>query len=408
MEEQKVESRKIFGISKNAFIFGFVSMLNDFSSDMTVKVLPLFLKNVLGVNTAIIGLIEGIADSTATLLKIFSGWISDRLGKRKFLVTIGYSISAITKPLLFFAGNWIIVLLVRFGDRVGKGIRTSPRDALIADTTDKKDYGKTFGFNRAADPFGAVLGLTAAGLVTYFSSKGAMLLSQDLFRKLIIISIVPVFLAVLLIIFFVKEAKPQTDKTQKVNLSLKGFDLNFKIFLLILFFFSLGNSSDAFLVLKAQATGLSIFQIFLMLALFNLMTSLSAIPAGAISDRIGRQKVITFGWLIYAFIYIGFAFAQTANHVWLLFVLYGIYYGATEGAAKALVADLVPSEKRGTAYGLYNGAIGVAALPASLIAGILWQLFGSQSTFIFGSVLAFISVVGLIYLETRRRKTCFY
>ncbi|MCL4514454.1 MAG: MFS transporter [Firmicutes bacterium] len=394
--------RRFFGLSQNVFIFGFVSMLNDLSSEITVRTLPLFLANVLGVKTSIIGLIEGVADSTATLLKLFSGWISDKLGTRKPLVTGGYGLSALSKPFLYLAATWPAVLVIRFLDRVGKGVRTSPRDALIADSTEKSGLGKAFGYSRAMDPLGAVVGLLIAALLVYFGHRGMVSMTRGTFQTLVLISIVPGFIALALIIFFVKDLKPAEGinggakaKARTPSLSLRGFDNRFKAFLGIMILFTLGNSSDAFLILRAQNLGLSIVEIFVMLALFNLLTTVVAYPAGIFSDRFGRVRVITVGWLVYALIYLGFGFASAGWQVWLLYVLYGIYYGATEGVEKALVADVVSSEKRGTAYGLYSAAVGISALPASLIAGILWQKLGPASPFIFGAALSLTAVIAL-------------
>lgn len=397
--------KKFFGLSQNVFVFGFVSMLNDLSSEITVRTLPLFLANVLGVKTSIIGLIEGVADSTATLLKLFSGWISDKLGTRKPLVTGGYGLSALSKPFLYFAVTWPAVLVIRFLDRVGKGIRTSPRDALIADSTDKAELGKAFGYSRAMDPLGAVLGLLIAALLVYFGHRGMVSMTRGTFQTLVLISIVPAFIALALIVFFIKDLKPGEGvevegktkiKAEAPSLSLRGFDSRFKAFLGIMILFTLGNSSDAFLILRAQNLGLSIVEIFVMLALFNLLATVVAYPAGVLSDRFGRVRVIIVGWLVYALIYLGFGYASAGWQVWVLYVLYGIYYGATEGVEKALVADVVSSEKRGTAYGLYNAAVGISALPASLIAGILWQKLGPASPFIFGAGLSLMAVVALM------------
>jgi MFS family permease len=396
------KKKKYFGLSKNTFIFGFVSLLNDFSSEITVRTLPLFLSNVLGVKTSIIGLIEGIADTTATLLKIFSGYISDKIGKRKKLVTIGFSLSALSKPLLYFANSWAWVLVIRFMDRVGKGIRTSPKDALIAESSTKGDRGKSFGFNRAADPIGAVLGLIVAASLLYFTSKGVGSLTTDLYHKLVLISIIPALGSVLLIVFFVKDIKKSEDKNVVMpKFSIKEFDKPFRYFLIILLIFTLGNSSDAFLILRAQNLGMSVLNIFIMLALFNLVTSIFSLISGRLSDKIGRSKLIISGWVIYALIYLGFAFAKNTSHVFILYILYGIYYGCTEGVAKAFIADIVPSNKRGTAYGLYNGVIGLMALPASFIAGIMWQYINISSPFILGSVLAIIAIIMMINLTKR-------
>ncbi|MEG6566337.1 MFS transporter [Thermoanaerobacterium saccharolyticum] len=398
------KERKFFGLSQNVFMFGFISLLNDLSSEITVRTLPLFLANVLGVKTSIIGLIEGVADSTATILKIFSGWFSDKVGKRKPLVVWGYALSSLSKPLFYFANSWPFVLILRFFDRVGKGIRTSPKDALIADSTEKENQGKAFGYSRAMDPLGAVIGLLIAAAVIAFGSKGIIDMTRSIYQKLVLIAAVPAIISVLLIIFFIKDYSPSGNKKGLPNLSLKGFDSQFKAFLVIIVVFTLGNSSDAFLILRAQQLGLSLFQIFIMLAMFNFVTSIVSIPAGILSDKFGRHRVIIAGWLVYGLIYLGFAFANVGWQVWILYTLYGIYYGATDGVAKALVADIVPSEKRGTAYGLYNAAIGVSALPASFIAGILWQNINPAAPFLFGSILSLCAMISMAILVRPKKE----
>lgn len=403
-EKNNLEEKKILGIPWNAFIFGFVSFLNDFSSELTIRALPLFLKNVLNAKTSVIGLIEGVADSTATILKIFSGYLSDKLNQRKWLVTIGYGLSALSKPLLYFANSWVFVLVIRFLDRVGKGIRTSPRDALIANTTRKEELGKAFGFNRAMDPAGAILALIVGSFIIYHTSKNTLKLTEHLFQILVLVSIFPVFIALFLIIAFAVDSKTQNHSAAKVNLSLKGFDRKFKLYLLTISIFTLGNSSDAFLILQAQNRGLTVLEIFLMLAAFNLITTLSAYPAGILSDRIKRQYLIVMGWIVYALIYLGFGLATKTYQIVALYILYGLYYGLTEGVEKALVADLVPPEKRGTAYGLYNGAVGIFAFPASLVAGLLWQYISPSSPFIFGAILAIFASMMLLKVVNMKQE----
>lgn len=285
------KDKKYLGLSKNNFAFGFVSMLNDFSSEITVRTLPLFLANVLGVKTAIIGLIEGIADTTATLLKIFSGYISGKIGKRKKLVTIGFGLSALSKPLLCFANSWVYVLIIRFLDRVGKGIRTSPKDALISELSSKEDRGKSFGFNRAADPLGAVLGLLGAALLLYMTSKGIGSMTVGIYKKLVLISTIPALCSVLLIVLFIRDIKkPEGKSAIMPSFRLKDFDKTFIYFLVILLIFTLGNSSDAFLVLRAQSLGMSIFYIFIMLTLFNFVASVVSLISGKLSDKFGRNR----------------------------------------------------------------------------------------------------------------------
>lgn len=388
-------------LPRNVWVVTATSFLTDVSSEMLVHLLPLFLANVLGVRTGVIGLIEGIAETTASLLKVFSGWLSDRLGDRKWLTVSGYSLSTLAKPFLLWANSWTAVLAVRFTDRVGKGIRTAPRDALVADSIDERRRGLAFGLHRAGDTAGAMVGLLIAALVVYTLQGRDIALLRPTFQTIVLFSIPPAVLAVLVLAVGAKNVSV-VGQRQRPSLSLAGLDHRFKRFLVVVVLFTLGNSSDAFLVLRAQSVGLSVAGVMAMLVLFNLIYALISTPAGVLSDRIGRRKVIVGGWLAYAAIYLGFALAGTAWQVWVLFALYGVYYGMAEGTAKALVADVVQPEQRGTAYGVYNAAVGLAALPASLIAGLLWQGvagwagLGPSAPFLFGAAMALLAVVLLV------------
>jgi MFS family permease len=387
-------------LHRNVWIMTATSFLTDISSEMIVNLIPLFLYSVLGVRLAVVGLIEGVAETTASLIKIFSGAISDRLGERKRLAVIGYGLSTFAKPLLYFANSWGWVLGVRFADRVGKGIRTAPRDALLAGSSDPAQRGLVFGLHRAGDTAGAFIGLGLAALIIWLTQANEVLLTRAAFQTVVLISIIPAALAVLILALGATNIAPKVQQAAPL-LNLKGMDRRFKLYLGVVVLFTLGNSSDAFIILRAQERGLSILQIMGMLMTFNLIYSLLSGPAGALSDRIGRRRLILFGWVVYGLIYLGFALAQTGAAVWVLFGLYGVFYALTEGSAKALVADLVPDEKRGTAYGLYSAGVGLAALPASLIAGILWQGigswqgFGPSAPFIFGMGMALAA--GLLF-----------
>jgi MFS family permease len=358
----------------------------------------LFLANVLGVRTAVIGLIEGIAEATASLTKIYSGWLSDRLGRRKDLTFAGYALAALSTPLLLVAGSWPVVALARFVDRLGKGIRTAPRDALIADSITPSRRGISFGLHRAADSAGAFVGLLLAIVIVWQGQRGAMTLDPATFHRVVVWAIVPSFLAALAVLLLVTDVVRPRPATPP-RLTMAGFDRAFRRFLLVIVLFTLGNSSDAFLVLRAQDAGASVLVILGMIALFNLVYTVGAGPFGALSDRVDRRRLIIVGWAIYALVYLGFAVASAQWHLWLLYALYGVYYALTEGVAKALVADLVPADRRGTAYGVYNAAVGLTALPASVVAGVLWQGvgawagFGPAAPFLFGSVLAALSGV---------------
>lgn len=389
-------------LPRNVWVVSVTSFLTDISSEMVLNLLPLFLANVLGVRTGIIGLIEGIAETTASLLKIFSGWLSDLLGQRKWLTVAGYGLSTVAKPFLYFATTWPGVLLVRFADRVGKGIRTAPRDALIADSVGEEQRGVAFGIHRAGDTAGAFLGILIALVVVWLVQTGGANLERTTFQHVVLVSVVPAALAVLVLALGAREVRPAQRRVERPALSLAGLDRPFRAFLVIVVLFTLGNSSDAFLILRAQERGLSVLQVLGMLLTFNAVYALISGPAGALSDRVGRRRLIVGGWLVYGLIYLGFALARAGWHVWALYGLYGIYYGMVEGTAKALVADLVPEARRGTAYGVYNAAVGLTAFPASLIAGVLWQGigswegFGASAPFFFGAAMALLSVILLV------------
>lgn len=391
-------------LPRNVWVLTLTSFLTDVSSEMLTAILPLYLSNVLGARTAVIGLIEGTAETTASAVKIVSGHLSDRLGRRKGLTVAGYALSTAVKPLLLFASSWFSILGVRFLDRVGKGIRTAPRDALLADSTSSSQRGLAFGIHRAGDTAGALVGMLVALAVVWASDRHALVISHPLFQTLVLLCIVPAILAVAALACFARETKSKSPPNSLQKLSLRPFDARFKKFLLITVVFTLGNSSDAFLILRAQQAGLSVAGILGMMICFNIVYTVAAGPAGALSDRVGRRRVIIAGWLGYAFIYLGFAFADTGPQIWLLMTLYGLYYAATEGAAKAFVADLVPSSLRGTAYGVYNAAVGIAALPASLCAGILWQGVGSwhglgpSAPFLLSAILALYACALLAFL----------
>lgn len=389
-------TEKIKKLPRNVWVVTATSLLTDISSEMIVYLIPLFLANVLKAPFVFIGLIDGVAETTASLLKIYSGALSDKLGKRKWLTVAGYSLSTIAKPFLYIANAWGWILGVRFADRVGKGIRTAPRDALVADSIDPSQRGLAFGFHRAGDTLGAFLGLgLAAAIVGIFQPQAASL-TRSTFQLVILVSIIPAVLAVIVLALGARDVA-KANPSARPTLSLAGFDSRFKTFLLIVVLFTLGNSSDSFIVLRGQERGLNVLQVMLMVMTFNFIYAILAGPLGALSDKIGRRRLILFGWLAYGLVYLGFAFSQTGWQVWALFGLYGIYYAATEGVAKALIADLVPEVQRGTAYGLYAAAVGLTALPASLLAGVLWQGvgawtgFGASAPFFFGAAMSLLA-----------------
>jgi MFS family permease len=400
----------IKGIKKNVFVLSLVSFFTDISSEMLYPIIPIFLRTVLGAPMTIVGIIEGIAESTASILKVVSGWLSDRSGKRKPYVIYGYSLSTISKPLLAFATTWHFVLVARFLDRFGKGLRSSARDALIADSTEEKYRGKAFGFHQGMDTLGAVIGPLIALLALY--------LLDGKYRLIFLIAFIPALISVILLVLFVSEKKG----TKKDGLQFKysDFSRDFKVFIFITLVFSIGNSSNAFLILRARdifemSGGIpsiitSVFGtmavtaiVILTYVVFNITYSLASMPAGILSDKIGRRNVMVGGFLIFSCVYFGFARANEGYLVWILFAIYGFYMAMTEGVSKAYVVDLVSPDKRGTAIGLYYTATGLFALASSVIAGLLWDSVGPGAPFLFGSFAALTAAVMMVVLLPVRK-----
>lgn len=396
MSQDKPQRPSIRNLPRNVWAVSLTSFFMDVSSEMVINLLPLFLANVLGIKTNLIGVIEGVAEATASILKLFSGWLSDKLRARKGLAVLGYGLSALAKPFFYIAASWEAIAGVRWIDRVGKGLRTAPRDALVADSIAPDQRGFAFGFHRAADTLGAMSGILIAILIVWLAQSNSVLLGESTFRTIVLVSIIPAVASVVALMLIAKEV-PVTGQRAAPKFAFRALGKPFMIFLVIVGVFTLGNSSDAFLVLRAQERGLDVLGVLGMLATFNLVYALVSTPAGRLSDRIGRRKVIVAGWLIYAAIYLGFAIAQAAWQIWALYAIYGAFYGLAYSTANALIADLVPSELRGTAYGTYNAVIGLLAFPASVIAGVLWQGvgawsgFGPSAPFVFGGVMALIA-----------------
>lgn len=389
-------------LPRNVLALSLVSLLNDTSSEIIYPLLPTFLFLALGASPFAIGAIEGAAESTASLLKLFSGYISDRFQKRKLLVLIGYALATVTRPFLAFVTSWQQVLLVRLTDRVGKGIRGTPRDALLALAVPPEKRGLAFGFNRAADHLGAVFGPIIASTLLYFYAANSENPTIDEYKLIFLVASVPVFFGLFVIIFLVKDEQVETTEKARINLSLAGFDGNFKRFLFVIALFTLSNSSDAFLLLRAQQSGISTATLPLLWMVLHVSKVISSLIGGGLSDKVGRKKLIFSGWILYALVYGGFAFVDSAGQAWALFIIYGVYFGLSEGAEKALVADLVPAEKRGTAFGLYNLAFGITVFPASLLIGGLWSEFGATTAFL---VSAFVSVCAALVLLTVQTHT---
>jgi MFS family permease len=391
--------RRYRGLPRNVVAIGLVSLLNDASSEIIYPLLPVFLASTLGASAQAIGIIEGLAESVSSLLKLFVGYLSDRLAKRKSLVVAGYAVASLARPLLAFAQTWTQVLAIRLTDRIGKGIRTAPRDAMIADTVSPEQRGLAFGFHRAMDHGGAVIGPLVGYLLVLLFVVNRQAPTSGEFTKIFLVASVPALLAVLVAVFFMRESPMKVrHETERVKLSLRGFDSNFKRFLLVLALFTLSNSSDSFLILRATEAGVSIVLVPLLWAAHHGMKVLSSLFGGDLSDRLGRKRLIAAGWILYALVYAGFAFATQQVSLWILFLVYGIYFGLAEGAEKALVADLVRPEQRGTAYGLYNLAFGITVFPASLLMGMIWDWKGPATAFLVSAVMGATAAILLLIL----------
>ena len=463
MSNNQMENREMKKNWRNIYILGIASFFNDFSSEMIYPLIPVFIKSVLGVGAYFIGIIEGIAETTSSLLKLFSGYYSDRFKKRKIFVVCGYAFSNLTRPLIGIANSWGFLLGLRFSDRVGKGVRTSPRDAIIGESAPDNRRGFAFGFHRAMDNLGAVAGSLVASLLLY-------VFLMDI-RKVFLLSVIPGIIAVLLIIFGVREvrkkdelkggeqiAAAETEKAiseklntadsdsknagkqaESINTAETGFlskedgnsctitsqakaetanksltpafhfrDLKklggkFGYYLSILVIFALGNSTDAFLLLRASDLGIRIAFIPLLWAVHNVSKAAFSFFGGHLSDKLGRKPMIIIGWVVYALTYLGFAFADKPYMIWALFVFYGLFFGFTEGVEKALVCDMVPKDKLGSAYGFYNLAIGISALPASLIFGFIWTKVSSMAAFMTGAGIAAAAILMLLFLKQGNR-----
>lgn len=390
--------RGFLGLSSNVRWLGVVSFLNDLSSDMIFPFIPIFLTSVLGASLTFVGLVEGTADAAASILKAGSGWLSDRWRRRKPFVVLGYSLSAAAKPLLAIAAAPWHVLAVRFLDRVGKGARDAPRDALISFSSDDKTYGRAFGFHRAMDTAGAALGPLVAFAVLPFIGGN--------YRTLFLLSFVASFFAVLILAAFVREVRrgvqpislePSAPKSHARP--FRSLGAPFYLFLAVATVAALGRASEAFLILKARDVGVALAFIPIIYFVFNITFALLSTPLGILADRVGKRNTFSVGLLLFAVVYLGFAFGATASSVWFLFVAYGLYAALTEGVGRAVVADLVAPGVRASAFGVYNAATGAALLPASLVFGFVSQRFGSPVAFTYGAGLALAAAFGFMILR---------
>jgi MFS family permease len=391
--------RRYRRLPRNVFAIGLVSLLNDASSELIYPLLPLFLAGALGASPRVIGLIEGGAESVSSFLKLFAGYVSDKEGRRKKLVVLGYGLASVARPLLAFTYSWPQAFAIRLADRIGKGIRTAPRDAMIADAATVEQRGLAFGFHRAMDHVGAIIGPLIGFALAAWLATNRNALTHAEYTRIFLFASVPALAAMLVVIFFVREPHlTHTPTKAPPHFSLRGFDANFKRFLVLVALFTLSNSSDAFLLLRARDAGVAASTTLLLWAALHVSKVVSSLIGGDLSDRLGRKKLIIAGWLLYAAVYAGFAFVSTAAAAWALFLIYGIYFGLCEGVEKALVADLVRPEQRGTAFGLYNLAFSVTVWPASLLMGVVWTWRGPRIAFLLSAVLGTLAaaLLGLV------------
>ncbi len=402
--EREAGKRGLFGLSRNVFVLGLVSFFNDLSSEMVYPLFPTFITEFLGAGAWFLGLVEGIADSVASLLNLFSGWISDRFRRRKALVMGGYSFSALSRGSLALVTAPWQAAAAWFGNRVGKGVRTAPRDALIADSCDPAERGRAFGYHRSMDHTGALFGAAAASvLITAFSLT---------YRSIFAIAFIPIAVGVILLSVGIREKRAPLCEDddlppERLSLSLRPYDRRFRWLLLAVFIFTMGNSSDAFLLLRArQGGGFSLALLPALWGVLHVVKAAVSIRGGVLSDRLGRKGVILGGWAIYVLAYAGFAFLEGPAWMWMLFVVYGFYY-MTEAVLKAFVADLVPAALRGRAFGIYNFTVSITVLPASLLMGLLWDTAGPRYAFLVGAGLALAAMAVLAGAVRRPREAGF-
>ncbi len=423
--QEPAAPKKIWGLDRNVFFAGVSSFFMDVSSEMVYSLVPIFLSSVLGINKSLIGVIEGIAETTASLLKMFAGWLSDRLGRRKPLMLFGYGISTLSRPLLALAGNWGMVLGSRFVDRFGKGLRTAPRDAIVADSCEKQELGRSFGYHRAMDQSGAVIGPAVAFLVLSLQPGG--------YRTVFWISLAPGILCVLVIAFFIRDRRRRTESppceaadlasrietgeaggcehpSSRLGLGerLRGIQRlprALLAYLLVTGVFALGNSSDAFLILRAQDLQVATVMIPVLYLVFNLIYSGLSIPAGLLADRIGRRRVALIGFAVFAIAYAWMAMARSQAAAWGVFAVYGVYMAIADGNGRALLAEFSPDERHGTAFGAYHMMVGLAALPASILAGLLYDHVSAAAPFWVGAAAAVLAGVLMLALVPEPRRS---
>ena len=375
----------------NVILLGLVSFFSDISAEMVYPIIPLYLTSTFGATPILIGLIEGVAESLASLLKVFSGYVTDKWGKKKPIAFVGYAAGLVYKVALIIAGSWGGVLGARVIDRVGKGIRTAPRDVMVCDSADENNLGKAFGIHKALDMAGSAIGIFISFLLLENSGKNIA------YKELFTISIIPAILG-LFMFFFVKEKRTHSamNKREPFWQNMKKLDGQLKLYLLVAFMFTIGNSSNAFLLLRAKSVGFDDKNVILLYFIFNLTASILSIPLGRLSDRIGRKKLLVTGYVIFSTVYLAFAFASSQATIIFAFILYAFYTAMITGVERAYIAEISPRDLKGTMLGLHSTIVGVALLPASLIAGLLWDGFGAPTTFIFGSGMSLLAALTLL------------
>lgn len=404
--------KKGLGLSRTIVVLGFVSLLTDLSTEMLIPIMPLFLQGVLGASGVVIGIIDGIAESVASLLKVVAGSLADRLGRPKLLTVLGYGLSSVAKPFLAVATIWPEVLAVRFTERFGKGIRSAPRDVIITESVEPENRGKAFGFHRAMDTTGAVLGPLVALLILRHYLTGSSASSRGPYVAIFLAAAIPALLAVAVLVAFVPERAKEKHPEARPRVNWGVLTPRLKRFLLVVGVFSVGNSSDAFLIIRAKDVLLKtmtpagvLVTVLLMYVLFNTISAALSLPAGIVSDKVGRGPLLLTGMAIFALTYMGFGFVHSPAVLWVLFGIYGIYLAFTGGILRAFAADLAPRELRGTVIGAYYTIEGLALLPASIIAGVLWDRVSHSAPFFYGAVTAILATVLLVILLPREAES---
>jgi len=380
-------------IASNIIFLGLVSFFTDISSEMVYPILPLYLSAVMGATPTIIGIIEGIAESLASIVKLFSGLVADKYGNKKRLAFFGYASSILNKVIILLSTTWAGVLAARIIDRFGKGIRTAPRDALIAESAEKPQMGRAFGLHKGLDLLGTAVGI----LLAYF----ILSLGENQYRKIFLYSLIPANVGVLFVLL-VKERKQGVSK-KALSFHWKNLDGRLKLFLVCVFVFTLGNSSNAFILLRAHGAGFTARNAILLYFIYNIVGSLLSFPAGFLSDKIGRKNILCLGYFLYGIVYLGIGLFSDKTLFIALFIIYGVYMALTTGVERALIVDMIPESQKASALGLYAAITGVSLLPASIIAGLLWDIAGQPVPFVFGGTLALLTSI-FVFIILREKK----